>query len=585
MKTSSRYGGDGGPNARGKYCVDMVLDWEGELAKSALEKFAKEGKFDEMPDPIKPKTVIEGFGYYMQVSATEKSPKKWDIIKHYTFDEPQKYTFLKERIVQGEMCLMSWWKANTFASKKIFQKVFENLGGFQILFCDWGGEDKADALTDEKRAAGYEYIRKWGPAANNRGEWVEWADRKTHDETTPLFGWPEAKVKEFLGARHRGKQTAKTLTQFFTTYKDLQPWMLHNIMRPIAATHQEFGVIWIGLTQCGKSLVATTHGFQVSIFQLKEGGFDLGEHEPSILTARYLDMFRGEPVTKIKPGIYDDGKFFELDAPEVKAFLYPAEPDATLWARYGGSHFEHHSCRQGVSQQFDKKFEADLSARDNRDRVTDEDFMKIVRPSFTEEADEEDMDAFKRRFHMVMCSPTHVYFRHATRAKVYVPRFKWDDVLQPDLFLPHVRTLYEKVKNGMFEVPAGRHEGIVWSQQFLKLAMRGEPMPRAVTISDRAAGTEVAHHPPLMDCEEAKVRVKEEVWKLAKRSHKVVIDLSPSPQKNKQTRSSASASSGSASASSNAFPPLQSVAMPAMAMPVSPPGDDYDMGFESLSDL
>ena len=561
-----------GPNARGKFCIDILLDWEGEINREVLESLARGGNFDQMPDPFKPKAPIEGLGYYMQVSAREKTPKVWDIVKHYTFDEPHKYTFIKDRIIQGDMCLINWWKANTFGTKKIFQKIFEGLGGFQILFSKWAVGEEESVLSDDKRAAGYEYVRKHGPNSNNSGEWVEWADRKTHDEASPVYGWPEAKIKEFLAARHRGKQTAKTLLNFFTTYKDLKPWVCQNIMKPIAATHNELGVVWIGVTQCGKTLVAETHGFQVSIFQLDAGGFDRAETPPSILTAKYLDMFRGEPVTKTKPGIFDDGKFKKLEPPEVKAFLYPAEPDATLWARYGGSHFEHHASRQTVSQQFDKKFEKAFTAKDNRDFVDDDNFWKMVAPTFTDEADEEDILAFKRRFHIVLCSPTHVYFRHASRTHANVPRYEWDDKLNPDLFLPHVKERYEKFKTDQFEIPIDLNEGIVWSQEFIKKAMQGEPIPHGISVLNQAAGAEAAHYPPLMNAQAAGGRVKQEIWKLAKRQSGMVIDLSSSPAK-KSIRSAGRAASSSASGGASIFPP-----MGMMALPVSPTneGDEYD---------
>ena len=33
-------------------------------------------------------------------------------------------------------------------------------------------------------------MRQFGPAANNAGEWVEWADRQTHDPAGKIFKWP-----------------------------------------------------------------------------------------------------------------------------------------------------------------------------------------------------------------------------------------------------------------------------------------------------------------------------------------------------------------------------------------------------------
>ena len=99
---------------------------------------------------------------------------------------------------------------------------------------------------------------------------IEWADTHTHDPSTPMHGWAEARVKEYLAARVKGKQTARTLTRYVTTYKDFQPWFLDMVMKRVAETNKQFGVLWIGISQCGESLGAQTHVFQISTWQINK---------------------------------------------------------------------------------------------------------------------------------------------------------------------------------------------------------------------------------------------------------------------------------------------------------------------------
>ena len=46
---------------------------------------------------------------------------------------------------------------------------------------------------------------------------------------------------------------------------------------------------------------------------------------PSIVTAKHLDFFKAEPLTKYKPGVFDDGQMQKNDASFLKAFLNPSE--------------------------------------------------------------------------------------------------------------------------------------------------------------------------------------------------------------------------------------------------------------------
>ena len=221
---------------------------------------------------------------------------------------------------------------------------------------------------------------------------------------------------------------------------------------------------WIGISECGKSLGSKTHGFQISVFWIDaEGRKDL---IPSLATAKYMDMFRGERNTVFRPCNFDDGKFFKVGSEMVKAFLYPAELDALLYARWGGSGFDLHSTRQGVSQQFDSKLAAKLAGRDS---ITNEEFVQLVKPTFDPEADDIDWDAFKRRFHFIVITESGIFHRDASKVRGNVPLIAWPHNDSKDIFKPHVTDLLTRFKNGMLkEVPSNYEADTAWSQAYLK---------------------------------------------------------------------------------------------------------------------
>ena len=45
---------------------------------------------------------------------------------------------------------------------------------------------------------------------------------------------------------------------------------------------------------------------------------------PTIVTAKHLHFFKAEPLTKFKPGIFDDGMLQKMDASFLEAFLNPS---------------------------------------------------------------------------------------------------------------------------------------------------------------------------------------------------------------------------------------------------------------------
>lgn len=87
-------------------------------------------------------------------------------------------------------------------------------------------------------------------------------------------------------------------------------------------TMRQHAVTWIGKTRVGKSVGSKTMLFAQSRFEIAEA--ERSDLVPSIVTAKHLDFFKAEPLTKFKPGVFDDGLLQKMDASFLKAFLNPA---------------------------------------------------------------------------------------------------------------------------------------------------------------------------------------------------------------------------------------------------------------------
>ena len=163
-------------------------------------------------------------------------------------------------------------------------------------------------------------------------------------------------------------------------------------------TMRQHAITWIGRTRVGKSVRSKTILFAQSRFEIDQA--NRADLVPSIVTAKHLDFFKAEPITKFKPGVFDDGLLQRMDASFLKTFLNPSvtwseasvsmditdnntkhssrmkrpvtfacdhcagkcqtkEEDATVWARYSSAQFDQgagrHACNNPYNQNVDRE--------------------------------------------------------------------------------------------------------------------------------------------------------------------------------------------------------------------------------------
>ena len=100
--------------------------------------------------------------------------------------------------------------------------------------------EKKLTLDQSARAEGYRFIRDFGPRANNRNQFMEWADEQVHTPGGKLEGWNEGKVREALSNYYRRQtecQDVGVLAIHFEVLRAMvSPWHLDQDVAYNAST-------------------------------------------------------------------------------------------------------------------------------------------------------------------------------------------------------------------------------------------------------------------------------------------------------------------------------------------------------------
>ena len=181
--------------------------------------------------------------------------------------------------------------------------------------------------------------------------------------------------------------------------------------------------------------------------------------------------------------------------------------------------------------------------------ISYKDFIDIINPSFAAVDSLEDMDAIMTRTHLILITNNGIYWRVASTQKKEASFIAWPHRETQDILVPEQVPIFQEYKAnpGNHQLPPNFHEDSVWSQEVLRRLIRGEQVPKIMTIQRHQGlfGQEVPprHVPPqVLPPAVSQVRVKvekaEQVWKNLKKQGKVQIDLDSTPSPAKRQRAS-----------------------------------------------
>ena len=312
--------------------ADVLLDQKLTVTNSMFDTIYKtcyETKYAQLPHPFclcKEPTVP----YTMQIIILPASPPaNSDPSADYV--HIVKHVYLHRNKVPSKDCVAMChgtpmrfeWGNNTRLGLAGLNYMLDRMGGRQLRH--WVIKPKFEkklTLDQQQRSDGYAFIRDCGPRSNNKNQFMEWTDEQIHTPGGKLENWPEGKVKEALHNYMKGRQNAKTLEFWPFTFKSFVPWFLDKVLLKMLPTMRQNAITWLGRTRTGKSVSSKTILFMQSKFEIDSAA--RSDLVPSIVTAKHLDFFKAEPLTKFKPGVFDDGMLQKMDASFLKAFLNPS---------------------------------------------------------------------------------------------------------------------------------------------------------------------------------------------------------------------------------------------------------------------
>ena len=294
-----------------------------------LYKICCESKFAQLPEPFNLKKE-PSVPYTMQIIIQSSEPPAggdpngsyFHIFKH-VYLHRNKLTAADCVAMCHGTSLRFEWGHRTRVALMGLNFMMDKMGGKQLRF--WVLKPKYEkkiTVDQQAREEGYKFIRDFGPKANNRNQFMEWTDEHINMPGSKIEGWPEGKVKEALHNHMRGRQNAKSLEYWPFTLKSFTPWFFDIILTKMLPTMRQHSITWIGRTRTGKSLGSKTILFMQSKYEIDVA--DRKDLVPSIVTAKHLDFFKAEPLTRFKPGVFDDGMLQKMDASFLKAFLNPS---------------------------------------------------------------------------------------------------------------------------------------------------------------------------------------------------------------------------------------------------------------------
>ncbi|CAK0805949.1 unnamed protein product, partial [Prorocentrum cordatum] len=460
--------------------VGVLIDWKDPQVQpcrlDAVKDLATKSNFSGLPPPLKSQP---GGPYAMQIFVAGAGEGRVRIFK----DVDLKGQCLKMANCVPMCCgtgVVYQYENQRRAGRNAICYLQAKLGGLQIRF---------STLT---------------AAAKPGKRSTEWDKKQeTNDPQSKIYGWEESRVAQALRNHASGRINAMRLSVWALMRRGFEPRFINEVPAKILPTLERNSVLWVGKTRVGKSTASKTLALLMPMLEIDvpEGDAGEGAPEPSVVTAKHFDVFRGEPAERVPPAVFDDGDLHKQDASASKTFPNPCEEDSTLRARSGPSTFAPATSRQAANNSYDNSLEKRLVREWHKKKpmeITTQQLTDLIAPPLKQMTEEEDMKALLARTHVVATTDTlctsawhPVSFRRAAPCpSTYTAK--------PGLFnySPEARACFGKYKDGPTSpnnYPSDFKEKAEWSRNFAKRLMRGEQMPTASTTRGTSLFGEPVH--------------------------------------------------------------------------------------------
>jgi hypothetical protein len=261
------------------YAVDLIDDFDGPVCEESLTAAMREGKYVDLPECMRPKVNVL-FGYTMSMAIISTGPSKWRVVKLFHFTKRVVFRVIKDCLCQGTLLMVDYGvTANKMMGTRVFMYLFERLGGLQFRHWEWPvpraySMEKAPKKTVDSMQEGFQFIKKHGPKSAMGNAFTEWAETQILLEDSPLYNWHPGLVKESLSNYSKTNCLATKKEFYPLTLKDVKPWVVDLILKPILGRFETSTFLLVGLPGIGKSPIAKILGILLSQYQINKHSLD-----------------------------------------------------------------------------------------------------------------------------------------------------------------------------------------------------------------------------------------------------------------------------------------------------------------------
>lgn len=176
-----------------KHAVDLVAEYVGELDLDVLKSLMSQGKWSELPEPVRPKVPLpEGARCQIAVIPCPGSADKFTIIKHLVFAGRCKVSYILQ-YVTSDLKKITWEHPKT--GIKVWQHFFDRLGGLRAscwhlvpFIPKKKGESVIGTLDDAQIDAGFNLIEAEGPRCVAHTMQLRWTTKQVNGKDSAIYG-------------------------------------------------------------------------------------------------------------------------------------------------------------------------------------------------------------------------------------------------------------------------------------------------------------------------------------------------------------------------------------------------------------
>ena len=185
-------------------------------------------------------------------------------------------------------------------------------------FADRGGKCRGFLLSKGDTERGFAFIESEAPRTNFKNAALMWITIQENDPTSPVFGWPTAKVREAVANLKAEASLARTQYDYPLCFYNLAPYFQRIVTEVLPSLLDKFLVFW-GEPGVGKSPACYILAMLCARCQIRAGG--LRGVEPSFRSTPDLGFLRVEEGRRDRPDVFDDGDFNAMAPKALKASL------------------------------------------------------------------------------------------------------------------------------------------------------------------------------------------------------------------------------------------------------------------------